>query len=469
MNEQPILHRNVEAERIVAAYFLRVDPSYVNKVDREYFTLYPCRLAYDISKARKRVMEKKTFISIIKTDYKSDIDDMKPFVATVYGEDIHSYSSSSIDEMLENIKYSFQVNEIVGGVGQIIDMAERGEKFDLDKARSILRSLSRSKVERKNAHSGEYLEDFEERLSTMESRINQSIDSGGLPGVTTGIDQLDYLTGGWMTDELVFIAAKTGEGKSVFVTNTAVAGWLTGYNIIMFSLEMRKLQIQYRIDSLLTSIAHSRFRLGSLDEGDVEKWKKRMVAFRASRTNYFEIIHLTSDVTVDAISEHIERTQDKYGSEAHEIIVDYMNLLYPPKRLKHKSPKDPFVQDENSWRLRQIAADLNGSGVPVITPVQLRDEANKAKILTPEHIKYSRGSGEHVGVMYGLKQTQDDQLDGVMQLQFMKCRDGKKYKPLRLRPRFDIMLINENRLGQFLLTEGTHTNEKTKKRKTETS
>jgi len=235
---------------------------------------------------------------------------------------------------------------------------------------------------------------------------------------------------------------ETNIGKSIFVENLAANAYLAGKNVILFSLEMRKHQVQFRIESRLTGIQYTKFRLGDFIQNDFDKWKKSIKLLKETQKNWLEIVHLTNDCTVDNIENLIYEIQDEYNEEADEIIVDYLNLMYAGDDNKASS-RDALAQADISWGLRKLSGNLNGKGIPVITPCQLTDESKKVEFLDTQHIKYSRGTVENSSIVYGLKQTKDNKLEGTMQLQLIKTRDGERFKPILLRPQFDIMLIND--------------------------
>lgn len=100
----------------------------------------------------------------------------------------------------------------------------------------------------------------------------------GLQGITSGIKSLDELTGGWVEDDLVLIAGRLGEGKSLLSQYFAYQAWLEsvieGDNrpIVFISTEMPEDQIAYRLDTMRAHFSNRALTRGELT--NVEDYKE---------------------------------------------------------------------------------------------------------------------------------------------------------------------------------------------------
>src|SRR5690606_22207722 len=78
----------------------------------------------------------------------------------------------------------------------------------------------------------------------------------GLSGISTGINKLDDLTGGWQEDDLTLIVGRSGEGKSLISAFFAYQAWWSfmkanmNVPIIYISTEMPELEVAYRLDTM---------------------------------------------------------------------------------------------------------------------------------------------------------------------------------------------------------------------------
>jgi replicative DNA helicase len=97
---------------------------------------------------------------------------------------------------------------------------------------------------------------------------------GELTGISTGFPSLNDLTLGWQRADMVIIAARPSIGKTTFVLNTAVHAAQsyradgTRCRVAIFSLEMRRRQLEYRILSQLSQVPLSRILGGHLGDPD---------------------------------------------------------------------------------------------------------------------------------------------------------------------------------------------------------
>lgn len=97
----------------------------------------------------------------------------------------------------------------------------------------------------------------------------------GLSGLSTGIQGLDDLTGGWKTDDLILIAGRTNEGKSFVGTFFAYMVWrdlmIKGISnpVIYITTEMPELEVSYRLDTLKAHFSNRALNEGRLSDPEV--------------------------------------------------------------------------------------------------------------------------------------------------------------------------------------------------------
>src|SRR5262249_10589123 len=94
-------------------------------------------------------------------------------------------------------------------------------------------------------------------LEDLEYRVQHR---GELLGLDTGYASINELTCGWQPGDLVVIGARPSIGKTTFLLNTAVAS-ATAIDrtksetaVLLFSFEMRRRQLEYRLLSQLSRI-----------------------------------------------------------------------------------------------------------------------------------------------------------------------------------------------------------------------
>ncbi len=103
----------------------------------------------------------------------------------------------------------------------------------------------------------------------------------GLSGISTGINKLDELTGGWKEDDLILIAGRLGEGKSMMSMYFAYHAWWSflkanmNIPVIYISTEMPELEVAYRLDTLRAHFSNTELNQGKLQ--DIEAYKEYLM------------------------------------------------------------------------------------------------------------------------------------------------------------------------------------------------
>lgn len=87
---------------------------------------------------------------------------------------------------------------------------------------------------------------------------------GHLPGLSTGLADIDALLGGWARDNLHMVAARTSVGKSAFVLQCCAHQAALGAHVGLFSPEMRLRQCGLRLISQATGISSDALVTGHL-------------------------------------------------------------------------------------------------------------------------------------------------------------------------------------------------------------
>lgn len=99
-----------------------------------------------------------------------------------------------------------------------------------------------------------------------------------LNGISTGINKLDDLTGGWKEDDLALIVGRLGEGKSLVSAFFAYQAWWSfmkanmNVPVIYISTEMPELEVAYRLDTMRAHFSNRELNQGKLQ--DVEAYKE---------------------------------------------------------------------------------------------------------------------------------------------------------------------------------------------------
>lgn len=193
---------------------------------------------------------------------------------------------------------------------------------------------------------------FEEidRLSQQESTVT---------GLSTGYPELDKMTTGLHSDELVILAARPAVGKTAFALNIAQnVGTKTDKTVALFSLEMSAESLVNRMLCAEGSINANHLRTGQLDE---EEWRNLVVAMGSlSKTSIF--IDDTAGIKVAEIRAKCRRLAKEKGNLGL-IVIDYLQLI---EGTNHENRQQEV--SEISRQLKKLAKELS---CPVIALSQL--------------------------------------------------------------------------------------------------
>ncbi len=180
-----------------------------------------------------------------------------------------------------------------------------------------------------------------------------------ITGVPTGFEKIDDLTSGLQKSDLIIIAGRPSMGKTAFALNIAQFAALEGQiPVAVFSLEMSKEQLVFRLLASEAKVDSQRLRKGFLGETD---WPKLTTAAgRLSEAPLF--IDDTPAITVLEMKAKSRRLKADAGLGL--IVVDYIQLM------RAGGNRDNREQEisEISRSLKALAKELK---VPVIALSQL--------------------------------------------------------------------------------------------------
>jgi len=208
-------------------------------------------------------------------------------------------------------------------------------------------------------------------LATLQDRY----DNGLLPGLSTGIPQIDSRTGGMRKGELWVFGAKTSMGKSVIMLQIAAHVLLElQKKVAIFTLEMSADEVVGRMISCGNSIPIGEItQPRHVSRMNIEKIKT--AAKQISETGL--MICDNADLTIDAISGHCERIQETSGLDL--VVIDYLQLISTP-RMRGQSREQEVAGISRACK--QLAKRLK---CPVLTATQLNEAGQSRESRAIEH------------------------------------------------------------------------------------
>src|SRR5438034_2354112 len=208
---------------------------------------------------------------------------------------------------------------------------------------------------------GQLLSMKEQVMSTLESIEKLFENKGAITGVPTGFRDLDKLTSGLHSSEMIVIAARPSMGKTALAMNIAEhAAIEMKLPVAIFSLEMSAQQLVQRMLCSRARVNLAKTRDGFLGEADFPKLTH--AASKLAEAKIF--IDDSAGLTILELRAKARRLKAQQNVQL--IIVDYLQLLRSTSRRG---------QDNRQLEISEICAGLKGLAkelkIPIIVIAQL--------------------------------------------------------------------------------------------------
>ncbi|MGL4655173.1 MAG: replicative DNA helicase [Sarcina sp.] len=183
-------------------------------------------------------------------------------------------------------------------------------------------------------------------------------NKGQTTGVASGFKDLDDKTSGFQPGDMVLIAARPSMGKTTFALNIAEhAALKEGKSVVIFSLEMSKEQLAYKLLCSQASVDMLSLRTGQLEDRDWEN-----IARAAGPLSSAKIyIDDTAGVSIMEMRSKCRKLKAEHGIDM--ILIDYLQLM--------SGSGEESRQQEVSEISRNIKAIAKEMKCPVIALSQL--------------------------------------------------------------------------------------------------
>lgn len=187
-------------------------------------------------------------------------------------------------------------------------------------------------------------------------------DAGEMTGSSSGLTELDSMTGGWQKSDLISIAGRPSMGKTAYALGLAGACCEKGGVADIFSQEMPKKQLLKRFLSSIRNIEGSKWRNPFKTFTDEDKNKARHAM---NEYNKWAIeIHDNSRQTIADIRAAVRKTKREHPGKKHVVIIDYLQLITPIGKFERYDLAIGHITRE----LKQMARQFD---VPVMLLSQL--------------------------------------------------------------------------------------------------
>lgn len=185
-------------------------------------------------------------------------------------------------------------------------------------------------------------------------------NSSGLTGITTGYTDLDDMTSGWQSSDLVIIAGRPAMGKTSFALSLAKNAAIdNSIPTAFFSLEMSNVQLVNRLISNVCEISGHKILNGQLE---ADEWKRLDVNLRKMQGKPLYIDD-TPGLSIFELRTKARRLVREKGVKI--ILIDYLQLMNANgMRFSNRQEEVSTI----SRSMKGLAKELN---IPIIALSQL--------------------------------------------------------------------------------------------------
>jgi len=274
-------------------------------------------------------------------------------------------TAANVGEYIEIIKDKTLLRRVAEAAGELTAMIQEGTSTGqdiLEAAEQRIYAIRQGRAARGLVPISDVIIDVYDRLEELAASEN------AIPGMSTGLRDLDRAISGLNNSDLILLAARPGMGKTSMALNVLLdAGKKSGKKVAFFSLEMSREQLALRLISSECFVDNKKLVTGKLSDQDWES-----VAAAADSLNRSTIyIDDDSSVTVADINAKCRRVED-----LGLIVIDYLQLMQSAGgKSNNRGENRQQVVSDISRSLKIMAKELN---VPVLCLSQL-SRANESR------------------------------------------------------------------------------------------
>ena len=182
---------------------------------------------------------------------------------------------------------------------------------------------------------------------------------GGMYGVPTGFADLDDLTNGLHSGQMIIVAARPAMGKSTLALDLCRSASIHNQMAsVFFSLEMNRSEITMRLLSAEAKVPLNHIRNGNMTDDDWAKLARKMGEVSSAPM----FIDDSPNMTMMEIRAKARRL--KQNHDLRLIVIDYMQLMSSGKKVESRQ----LEVSEFSRQIKLLAKELE---LPIIALSQL--------------------------------------------------------------------------------------------------
>src|SRR5450755_1643538 len=242
-------------------------------------------------------------------------------------------------------------------------------------------------------------------------------------GLQTGIAEVDRALGGMRPGELIILAARPSQGKSVLAQQIATHAALQGNGTILFSLEMSDDELADRHLAAHARVPYGKIRAAHLTDPDLERIASEATGWLRDTPPLVACDR--APLTIADVRSETLRWRRRLPGGVKLIIIDYLQLISSRR-------EDRFVNryeqvSEISRSLKMLAKEL---AIPVLAVAQLSRETERRPDKRPQ-LADLRDSGaleqdaNTVLLLYRADRYHQDAEPGLTEVIIAKARNAE--------------------------------------------
>jgi replicative DNA helicase len=366
----------------------------VEKINEEYFYVPAHRTIYNVLVDlwnTGQAIDLITFTQVLRDRHLLDSVGGAAFVTSLF---TFVPTAANVGYYLDIVRDKYILREIISAATESVRRAYEEQ----DEVNNLLDEVEqRIFAVGEDRFKGEMLSMKEQVMSTLESIEKLFENKGAITGVSTGFRDLDKLTSGLHSSEMIVIAARPSMGKTALAMNIAEhAAIEVKLPVAIFSLEMSAQQLVQRMLCSRARVNLAKTRDGFLAEADFPKLTH--AASKLAEAKIF--IDDSAGLTILELRAKARRLKAQQNVQL--IIVDYLQLLRSTSRR---------AQDNRQLEISEISAGLKGLAKELKIPIIVVAQLNR----NPE---IRTGSGKGVPRLADLRESgsieQDADLVGLL-------------------------------------------------------
>ena len=266
-------------------------------------------------------------------------------------------TAANVKQYVEIVQDKSLLRQVAQAAGEVTGLVQEGTGSGHD----VLEAAEQRIYALRQGRAARGLTPISNVILNVYDRLNElAASDSAIPGLSTGLSDLDRAISGLNKSDLILLAARPGMGKTSMALNILLhAGKFSGKSVVFFSLEMSREQLAMRLISSESFIDNKKLVTGKLSQDD---WD-RVAAAAASLNQTRILIDDDPSLSVADMNAKCRRVED-----LGLVVIDYLQLMQSAGGRSYAGENRQQVVSDISRALKIMAKELN---VPVLCLSQL--------------------------------------------------------------------------------------------------